>query len=109
MRARRTFFRLKTARYGYDNEAALGWGRLLAGTGWREHLLSPNARTCESFRNPSSGKLIAGPYRPCPLSPAAGTHVVIVYREVERLANARAFLAECVADLRAVADGEATD
>jgi hypothetical protein len=34
---------------------------------------------------------------------------VIVYREVERLANARAFLAECVADLRAVADGEATD
>ena len=34
---------------------------------------------------------------------------MIVYRDVERLANARAFLAECVADLRAMTDGRTTD
>ena len=44
-----------------------------------------------------------------PLAPADGTHVVIVYRDVERLANARAFLAACVAGLHAMADGRATD
>ena len=34
---------------------------------------------------------------------------MIVYRDVERLANARAFLAACVAGLHAMADGRATD
>jgi hypothetical protein len=75
-----------------------------------DHLLAPNARTCESFQNSFLKKidrraLLASSV----LARRRNPHVVIVYRDVERLANARAFLDECAAGLRATADGKAAD